>query len=209
MSPVALSDRFDRALVYATQVHAGQLRKGAEIPYIAHLLAVAALVLEHGGDEDQAIAALLHDAAEDQGGEVRLADIRASFGERVEAIARACSDALPAAGEEKAPWKQRKEEYLRHLEHVDPGILLVSAADKLHNARAILLDYREQREALWIRFKGGREGTLCYYRKISKLLARLLPGPLTHELADTVARLDEIAARAGGASVGGAPSVPH
>ncbi len=204
MSSVALSDRFDRALVYATHVHAGQLRKGTDVPYIAHLVAVAALVMEHGGDEDQALAALLHDAAEDQGGEVRLADIRARFGERVEAIARGCSDALPATGEEKPPWKLRKEEYLRHLEPVDHDVLLVSAADKLHNARAILLDYREDHEALWERFNGGREGTLWYYRKIVRVLARRLPGPVTRELADTVARLEELAAQAGGASMGGA-----
>jgi (p)ppGpp synthase/HD superfamily hydrolase len=162
MSPVALSDRFDRALVYATEVHAGQLRKGTQIPYIAHLLAVAGLVLEHGGDEDQAIAALLHDAAEDHGGEVRLADIRGRFGDRVEAIVRECSDALPVGAEPKKPWKERKEAYLSHLEHADEGVLLVSAADKLHNARAVLLDYRDVGEAVWTRFKGGREGTLCY-----------------------------------------------
>jgi (p)ppGpp synthase/HD superfamily hydrolase len=196
MSPVALSDRFDRALVYATEVHAGQLRKGTQIPYIAHLLAVAGLVLEHGGDEDQAIAALLHDAAEDHGGEVRLADIRGRFGERVEAIVRGCSDALPVGGEPKKPWKERKEAYLSHLEHADEGVLFVSAADKLHNARAVLLDYRVVGEAVWERFKGGREGTLCYHRKVAKVLERRLPGSLTRELAETVAHLDQLLAAA-------------
>ncbi len=196
MSPIALSDRFDRALVYATQVHAGQLRKGTPIPYIAHLLAVAALVLEHGGDEDQAIAALLHDAAEDHGGEVRLADIRGRFGGTVEAIVRECSDALPVGGEPKKPWKERKEAYLARLEHADEGALLVSAADKLHNTRAVLLDYRKVGEAVFERFTGGREGTLCYYRKVVKVLERRLPGSLTCELAETVARLDQLAAAA-------------
>ena len=205
MSPVALSDRFDRALIYATQVHAGQLRKGTEIPYVAHLLAVAALVLEHGGDEDQAIAALLHDAAEDHGGEVRLADIRGRFGGRVEAIVRDCSDALPVVGEPKKPWKERKDDYLRHLEQVDESVLLVSAADKLHNARAVLLDYQEVGEAVFERFKGGRDGTLCYYLKVAKVLARLLPGSLTRELAETVAHLDKLVAAAAAEPAGVKP----
>ncbi|MHB8870619.1 MAG: HD domain-containing protein [Thermoleophilia bacterium] len=198
MSPVALSDRFDRALVYATHVHAGQVRKGTKIPYVAHPLAVAALVLEHGGGGDETIAALLHDAAEDQGGEERLADIRARFGERVADIVRACSDDLPALGEEKREWRERKEAYLAHLEVVDEGVLLVSSADKLHNARAILLDYREDGEDLWARFKGGREGTLWYYGEVVRILGKQSPGMLTEEIADTVARLTELAARAAG-----------
>lgn len=197
MSTVALSGRFDCALVYATHVHAGQVRKGAEIPYVAHTLAVAALVLEHGGREDEAIAALLHDAAEDQGGEERLADIRGRFGERVEMIVRACSDDLPALGEQKRGWRERKEAYLAHLEVVDESVLLVSAADKLHNARAILLDYGTVGEEIWDRFKVSRDETLWYYRRVSEILTKRLPGPLTRELADTVARLDELAAGPG------------
>jgi len=197
VSTVALSGRFDCALVYATHVHAGQVRKGAEIPYVAHTLAVAALVLEHGGREDEAIAALLHDAAEDQGGEERLADIRGRFGERVEMIVRACSDDLPALGEQKRGWRERKEAYLAHLEVVDESVLLVSAADKLHNARAILLDYGTVGEEIWDRFKVSRDETLWYYRRVSEILTKRLPGPLTRELADTVARLDELAAGPG------------
>jgi len=197
VSTVALSGRFDCALVYVTHVHAGQVRKGAEIPYVAHTLAVAALVLEHGGREDEAIAALLHDAAEDQGGEERLANIRGRFGERVADIVRACSDDLPAPGEQKRGWRERKEAYLAHLEVVDESVLLVSAADKLHNARAILLDYGTVGEEIWDRFKVSRDETLWYYRRVSEILTKRLPGPLTRELADTVARLDELAAGPG------------
>jgi (p)ppGpp synthase/HD superfamily hydrolase len=167
------------------------LRKGTQIPYVAHLLAVAALVLEHGGDEDQAIAALLHDAAEDHGGEVRLADIHGRFGDRVEAIVRGCSDALPVLGQPKGAWPERKEAYHGHLEHVDESVLLVSAADKLHNARAVLLDYREVGEAVWKRFKGGREGTLWNYRALVEVLERRLPGSLSREFAETVGHLEE------------------
>jgi 5'-deoxynucleotidase YfbR-like HD superfamily hydrolase len=195
MSSIVLSDRFDRALVYATHIHAGQRRKGTGIPYVAHLLAVAALVLQNGGDEDQAIAALLHDAAEDHGGELRLADIRGRFGERVAAIVRACSDALPAPGEPKADWRPRKETYLAHLALASPDAVLVSAADKLDNARALLLDYQELGEALWGRFNAPRDGTLWYYREVVEVLERRLPGPLTRELADTVARLGQLVER--------------
>jgi (p)ppGpp synthase/HD superfamily hydrolase len=131
-----LTDRFDRALLYATHVHGGQARKGTSTPYVAHLLAVAATVLEHGGDEDLAIAALLHDSVEDQGGKARLEDVRNRFGERVAKIVRACSDSLAdtAKGERKAHWQERKEAYLAHLQTAEPDILRVSLADKVHNA---------------------------------------------------------------------------
>jgi (p)ppGpp synthase/HD superfamily hydrolase len=133
-----LTDRFDRALLYATLVHGGQVRKGTSTPYVAHLLAVAATVLEYGGDVDLAIAALLHDAAEDQGGKGRLEDIRNRFGDRVARVVEACSDSLAntAKGEGKAHWQVRKETYLAHLREVDEDILRVSLADKAHNARS-------------------------------------------------------------------------
>src|SRR3954471_23657647 len=113
-----LTDRFDRALLYATHVHGGQVRKGTSTPYVAHLLAVAATVLEYGGDEDLAIAALLHDSVEDQGGQPRLLDIKERFGERVARIVEGCSDSLvdTAKGEKKAPSRERKEAYIRHLD---------------------------------------------------------------------------------------------
>ena len=197
-APLTLSGRFGRALAYATEVHAGQLRKGAHIPYAAHLLAVASLVMEHGGDEDVVIAALLHDAAEDHGGEARLTDIRVRFGDQVSHICRGCSDALPAAGEPKEEWRPRKERYLHHLEEeADSGTLLVSAADKLHNTRAILLDYREVGETVFDRFRASRDDTLWYYRRCVAVLDDRLKSPLTRELARTVSRLDRaIATRA-------------
>src|SRR4029078_6921945 len=134
-----LTDRFDRALLYATHVHGGQMRKGTSIPYIAHLLAVAATVLEYDGSEDVAIAALLHDAAEDQGGEPRLADVRNRLGDRVADIVRSCSDTLAKSKED---WRVRKNRYIKHLDTADGDTLLVSLADKVHNARSILRDVR-------------------------------------------------------------------
>src|SRR5215472_14590191 len=140
-----LTDKFDRALVYATHVHGGQARKGTSIPYVSHLLAVSATVLEYGGDEDLAIAALLHDSVEDQGGKARLEDVRNRFGERVARIVEACSDSLAntAKGERKAHWQERKDAYLADLGKAGKDILGVSLADKVHNARAILRDLRK------------------------------------------------------------------
>ncbi len=147
----SLGPRFDEALVYAADVHRDQRRKGTQTPYIAHLLHVAALVIEDGAlagelNEDEAIAALLHDAAEDQGGEERLADIRSRFGERVAEIVAACSDTFE---DPKPPWRERKEAYIARLRtETDRGILRVSAADKVHNCRAIVVDYRLLGDAL-------------------------------------------------------------
>ena len=140
-----LTDRFDRALRYATHVHGGQVRKGTTVPYVAHLLAVAATVLEYGGDEEMAIGALLHDAAEDQGGSARLQDIRNRFGDRVANFVAACSDSLAntAAGEKKAGWHERKEKYIAHLPELNRDTLLISLSDKVHNARSILRDLRK------------------------------------------------------------------
>jgi (p)ppGpp synthase/HD superfamily hydrolase len=140
-----LTDRFDRALLYATHVHGGQLRKATTIPYVAHLLAVAATVLEYGGSEDMAIAGPLHDAVEDQGGEPRLVDIRNRFGVRVADIVRSCSDSVvnTAAGQQKEDWRARKARYIDHLKIFDPETRLVSLSDKVHNARSILRDLRK------------------------------------------------------------------
>jgi len=133
-----LGCRFEQAVLYATHVHGGHVRKGTTIPYLAHLLAVTTLVLEDDGKEDDAIAALLHDAAEDQGGTERLNDIRLRFGQRVAEIVAACSDTLETP---KPPWRERKEAYLQHLESAPDEVLRISLADKLHNIRAITLDY--------------------------------------------------------------------
>src|SRR5678815_2987367 len=150
---MVLTDRFDRALLYATHVHGGQVRKGTDTPYIAHLLAVAGTVLEYGGDEDLAIAALLHDSVEDQGGSARLEDIRNRFGNRVARVVEACSDSLAntATGEHKADWQERKDAYIGRLRQAGPDILRVSLADKVHNARSILRDLRklEIGEKIW------------------------------------------------------------
>ncbi len=140
------STRFDGAFAYASRLHARQKRKGTKIPYVAHLLAVTAIVLEYGGGEDEAIAALLHDAVEDQGGPATRTEILGRFGKRVVAIVDGCTD---TDTEPKPPWRQRKEAYVAHVGDASPSVRLVSAADKLHNARSILADYRLLGEALW------------------------------------------------------------
>jgi len=180
---------FAQALAFATQLHAKQVRKQTDIPYISHLVAVAGLVLESGGDRDQAIAGLLHDAIEDcpkdyPGGVAALrADIQAEFGERVLAIVEGCTDADTA---DKPEWRPRKERYVAHLEHAAPEVLLVSCADKLHNARAIVADLRVLGDALFDRFNGGREGTLWYYETLAAVFARRGPKPLAEEIGRTV-----------------------
>jgi GTP pyrophosphokinase len=176
---MSLSLRFDRALALATDLHRLQLRKGTEVPYIAHLLAVSAIVLEYGGDEDQAIAALLHDAVEDQGGARTLARIRAEFGDRVADIVDACTDTDVVP---KPPWKERKEAYIGHLAGVREDALIVSMADKLHNVRSIAADYRVVGEAVWERFSGAREGSLWYYRELVRAFAQRTKGPLLQQL---------------------------
>lgn len=144
-----LSERFDEALAYASNLHRTQTRKGGDIPYIGHLISVASLVIEGGGTETQAIAALLHDAAEDQGGEQTLAEIRTKFGDDVANIVDECSDTME---EPKPAWDERKKKYVEHLHYVSEATVLVSLADKLDNARAILRDYRSDKDELWQRF---------------------------------------------------------
>ncbi|MBA3426123.1 MAG: HD domain-containing protein [Rubrobacter sp.] len=179
--------KFEEAMSYASQVHAEQKRKGTEIPYITHLLAVTAIVGENGGTEDEAVAALLHDAPEDQGGEERLEDIRIRFGDEVAEIVAACSDTFETP---KPPWRERKEAYIAHIREAPESARLVSAADKLHNARSILSDYREVREDLWRRFTGGREGTLRYYGALVEAFQETGTKPaIVEELDRTVAEL--------------------
>jgi (p)ppGpp synthase/HD superfamily hydrolase len=185
-----LTDRFDRALLYATHVHGGQVRKATSIPYVAHLLAVTATVLEYGGSEDLAIAGLLHDAVEDQGGESRLSDVRNRFGDRVADIVRSCSDSVvnSSAGHKKEDWRIRKTRYIEHLEIVDKDTLLVSLADKIHNARSILRDLRKPEigQTVFDRFKNSKEDTLWYYRELASAFQKLLPGQLADELMEIV-----------------------
>ncbi len=159
-----LSERFKSALCYATDLHSNQSRKGSGIPYVAHLLGVASLVLEYGGTEDEAIAALLHDAVEDQGGQKTRDMIAEKYGETVAQIVDGCtdSDTIP-----KPPWLERKEAYIAHLQSASPSVLLVSSCDKLYNARTILADYRRMGDQIWERFKGGKkEGSLWYYQAL-------------------------------------------
>ena len=190
--PLTTTDRFAAAMAYAHQVHHGQRRKGTGIPYIAHILGVAALALEYGADEEEAIAALLHDAAEDGGGEATLAEIRARFGDTVGDIVLGCSDSLVEDPEDKLPWRERKENYLAHLEHASRSVCLVSAADKLHNVRSIIRDYNEHGDAIWERFQGRRDGTLWYYETVADMLIRRHRTQLTRDLQDDVDRLLKI-----------------
>ena len=188
---MALSSRFEEALLFATQLHARQRRKGTDIPYIAHLLGVTSIVLENGGNEDEAIAALLHDAIEDQGGAPTREEIRHRFGEMVVAIVDGCTDAevMP-----KPPWRRRKEAYIAHIREASPAVRLVSVADKLHNARTILADYRVSGDALWQRFTGGKDGTLWYYRSIVNALRKAGTTPLVEELDRVVLEIEQLAA---------------
>jgi hypothetical protein len=179
-----LGDRFEKALAYTFRAHREQTRKGTDTPYMGHLLGVASLVIEDGGDEDQVIAALLHDTVEDQGGRPRLADIRAHFGPEVAAIVEACSDSDVVG--EKAPWRERKEKYLKHLTSAPPEVLRVSAADKLYNARAILTDYRSLDEGLWSRFSAPREDILWYYESLSRIFRQRGPAGLARDLESVV-----------------------
>jgi GTP pyrophosphokinase len=188
---VKLGPRFLRAFLFAAEKHAGQGRKASTVPYIAHLMGVASLVLEAGGDEDLAIAALLHDVVEDCGGAPMLKEVRRRFGKRVANIVEGCTD---TDIDPKPPWRERKENYLRHLRNADPDTRLVSAADKLHNVRSILTDYRDVGESIWARFNGGRDGTLWYYRVLLDEFLRRKPNRITRELELAVNDL-ELAAK--------------
>jgi (p)ppGpp synthase/HD superfamily hydrolase len=157
-----LASRFEEALVFAARKHRAQRRKGTDIPYIAHLMQVAGIALENGADEDEAIAALLHDVMEDQ--DVTEAELSDRFGPQVASIVAGCSD---SEGTEKAPWRQRKEAYIAHIADASPSVRLVSACDKLHNARAILSDYQEIGDALWGRFNAPVPNILWYYQSLS------------------------------------------
>lgn len=186
-------DAFSTALVFAARIHQDQRRKGTDIPYMAHILGVTALVLEHGGNEDEAIGALLHDAAEDGGGEAMLAEIRAQFGDAVGDIVLGCSDSLAADPADKAPWLERKQTFIAQLAEASPSVCMVSAADKLHNVRSLISAVRERGDETWSRFNGGRAGTLWYYDAVSHILWRRWPSTLTEELRREVETLATLA----------------
>jgi (p)ppGpp synthase/HD superfamily hydrolase len=181
-------EKFERALIYASRLHRDQYRKGTRVPYITHLLAVAAIVGENSGTENEVVAALLHDAPEDQGGEATLEDIRARFGDEVAEIVAGCTDTYE---DPKPPWRERKENYMAHLAGASDPVRLVSSADKLHNGRTVLSDYRTLGEDLWDRFNGGREGTLWYYRAIVDGLRN--GDPVVEELDRVVTELERLA----------------
>ena len=189
----AFADRFSVALEYAAKKHATQPRKGTRIPYLSHLLAVSSLVLEHGGNEDEAIAALLHDVPEDCGGLADLNYIRRRFGKDVARIVEGCTDTLE---KHKPDWEPRKKAYIAHLATANRSICLVSTADKVHNARSILADYRKEGEKVWKRFKAGRKGQLWYYRALVRAFgARGARGTedLTEELDRVVTQIERLA----------------
>lgn len=165
---MTLGERYREALGFAFELHRAQERKGSGVPYVAHIIGVSSLVLEYGGDEEEAIAGLLHDAVEDQGGAAMLQTIEARFGARVAAIVAGCSD---SQGEPKPPWRARKESYLAHLRAASVSTQLVSACDKLYNARTIVADLRREGAGVWTRFSGGKEGTLWYYRALTLAFA--------------------------------------
>jgi (p)ppGpp synthase/HD superfamily hydrolase len=186
-------DRLAAAAAFAFRIHASQRRKGTPVPYLSHLMAVSALVLEHGGDEDQAIAGLLHDAIEDVGAALE-DEITTMFGARVACIVRGCSDTDVRP---KPPWRERKLAYLAHLEQVGPDILLVSACDKLHNAQSVRRDLRSDGAAVFSRFNAAPAETLWLYGALAEVFSRRLPGSLSRELRLTVEALQGLAAEMG------------
>jgi GTP pyrophosphokinase len=188
---MTLSARFQYALSYAAQLHREQLRKGSETPYVAHLLGVASIALCHGANEEEAIAALLHDAVEDQGGAATREEIRKRFGEEVARIVDGCTDTDVTP---KPPWRQRKEAYIRHVRDASASVRLVSASDKVDNARAILSDYRQCGESVWDRFQGGKDGTLWYYRSLIEAFTAAGINPLVEELGRIVSEIERMAA---------------
>lgn len=181
-----LDEEFLRAFAYALKKHRTQRRKGKRVPYIEHLMGVCSIVLHYGGGHEEAVAALLHDVVEDQGGKPVLEEIRREFGDRVAHLVQGCTDAdtLP-----KPPWKERKQAYIAHVPHADAGVRLVSASDKLHNARAILADYRQVGDAVWEKFQGKRDGTLWYYRELVKAFRAAPREPRVDHVVDELERV--------------------
>jgi (p)ppGpp synthase/HD superfamily hydrolase len=190
-------------VAYAADVHARQRRKGSPIPYVSHLLAVSAIVLEHGGTEVEAIAALLHDAPEDHGGQPRLDDIRLRFGDAVGDIVEACSDSLAEDPSQKAAWKVRKIAYHEHLRDAStPSARLVSAADKLHNARSTAADLRREGPSVWSRFKAGPEETLWNYDELIKVYDTFGDDGRLHDLVNELRLVVDAMRKHSGAAAG-------
>lgn len=189
-----LTDRIAQALALAVQAHDGQKRKGTETPYIAHPMGVASIALEHGADEDQAMAALLHDAVEDGGAEYAQR-IRQQFGDRVADIVDGCTDGVPDATGKKEGWTIRKERYIAHLEHASDEVLLVSGSDKLHNARAIVEDLLRIGPKVFDRFSATQTQTIWYYESLAGIFEKR-GTPVAKALSDTVQRMKQLAGKA-------------
>ena len=185
---VDLGERFEEALAWTSALHRRQARKGPAVPYVAHLLAVCSLVLEAGGDEDEAIAALLHDAVEDQGGAPRLEEIRGRYGDRVAEIVDGCTDAYEFP---KPAWRQRKQDFINSLDQARDSVLLIVTADKLHNVRSTIESLRAERPSVWERFR-GRERALWYYQQITDALERRGETGLTRRLRSAVNMLESL-----------------
>jgi (p)ppGpp synthase/HD superfamily hydrolase len=185
-------EKFEDALIYAARLHRDQARKGSDVPYVTHLLAVASIVSENGGTEDEVVAALLHDGPEDRGGRERLEEIRSRFGDEVAKIVDGCTDTYE---DPKPDWRPRKEAYVAHAATAPAPVRLVSAADKLHNARSILADLRSLGDKLWDRFTGGKEGTLWYYRALVEAYAEAGKNPVVGELDRVVREVETLAER--------------
>ena len=188
INKTTLGKKFEEALAFANRIHADQKRKDSGAPYLAHVLGVAALVLEDGGSEEEAIAALLHDSAEDQGGEEILITIQEMFGEKVAQIVRECSDTLVSP---KPPWRERKEDHLEVLRTSMPETIRIMQADKVYNARNLQRSLLEHGSQTWQNFKGGKEGTLWYFRQMYILLNQTRPGYLMNELARLIELIED------------------
>ena len=194
-----LTSRFQLALLHASVLHAKDVRKGTSIPYVEHLLGVASLVLADGGSEDEVVGALLHDALEDHAGEITKKEIKAEFGKNVLSIIESCSDTPPGyRGGKKPSWDMRKNAYLRHLKRASREARRVSLADKLHNARAILADYREIGDRLWERFTVGKTKQLWYYRSlVSAFKESGVRGRMIDEFERVVAEIERLTGSTG------------
>ena len=182
-----LTPRLGQALTLAIEAHEGQMRKGTNIPYISHPIAVASIALEHGADEDQAIAALLHDAIEDGGANYENR-IRVQFGDRVVGIVNGCTDGVPDDSGQKAPWEERKLKYIKHLSEAGEDVLLVSGSDKLHNARSIVEDLISSGQSVFDRFTASKAQTIWYYESLSKIFEEK-GTPISSALKDAVNRM--------------------
>lgn len=186
-----MSDRFAEALAMANELHGDQVRKGTKVPYVSHLLIVAGTVLQNGGDEDEAVAALLHDTVEDCGGKPVMEKIRQRFGDKIADLVDGCTetDIRP-----KPPWRERKERYIENIKSANPSVRLISCADKLHNATSILFDYRRVGEKVWDRFNAGKSDSLWFYTSmVDALRAAGETRPILNDLEIAVKNLKELA----------------